>query len=135
MIGREKVYARREKRSIKQMNNRKTGTEKEEAAALFLQQNGMQILEKNYRCRQGEIDIIGLHEGYLAFVEVKYRKNEKLGNPEEAVNGKKQNRICKSARVYCYLHKYGTGYPIRFDVVAICGEEIRWYQNAFPYNL
>ena len=46
------------------MNNRKTGTEKEEIATEFLKSNGMRILEKNFRCRQGEIDIIGIHKGY-----------------------------------------------------------------------
>ena len=57
------------------MNNRKVGTEKEEKAIEFLEKSGMHILEKNFRCRQGEIDIIGIHKGYLTFVEVKYRKN------------------------------------------------------------
>ena len=115
------------------MNNRKTGAEKEEKAVEFLQKCGMRILEKNFRCRQGEIDIVGFHKGYLTFVEVKYRKNEKLGIPEEAVNMAKQKRICGAARIYIYMHKYRIEQPVRFDVVAICGENITWYQNAFPY--
>ncbi|MBQ6888510.1 MAG: YraN family protein [Lachnospiraceae bacterium] len=117
------------------MNNRKVGTEKEIKAVEFLSKSGMRILEKNFRCRQGEIDIIGVHEGYLTFVEVKYRKNEKLGFPEEAVHKEKQRKICNVARVYIYLKRYKAEYPVRFDVVAICGEKIKWYQNAFPYGI
>lgn len=113
------------------MNNRATGTEKEQTAAEFLQKNGMRILEKNYRCKQGEVDIIGRHKGYLVFVEVKYRKSDRMGFPEEAVHRKKQKRICNCARVYMYLKGLGAEYPVRFDVVAICGEQITWYQNAF----
>lgn len=115
------------------MNNRKVGTEKEEKAIEFLEKSGMHILEKNFRCRQGEIDIVGFHKGYLTFVEVKYRKNEKLGFPEEAVNIAKQKRICSAAKVYIYMHRYQTEPPVRFDVVTFCGENIKWYQNAFPY--
>lgn len=116
------------------MNNRKTGTEKEEVAAAFLVKNGMRILEKNYRCRQGEVDIVGLHQGYLTFVEVKYRATVKCGSPEEAVHREKQRKISRCAQVYLYQHRYGTDFPVRFDVVAISGENIRWYQNAFPYT-
>ena len=115
------------------MNNRKKGTEKEEAAEEFLKKSGMRILERNFRCRQGEIDIIGLHKGYLTFVEVKYRRNERLGLPEEAVHREKQRKICNVARVYLFLHRYKAEQPVRFDVVAICGDKIKWYQNAFPY--
>lgn len=113
------------------MNRRKTGTEKEQMAAAYLQEHGMRILEMNYRYRQGEIDIIGMESGYLTFVEVKYRKDEQMGLPEEAVHIYKQRKICTGAKVYCYLHGMGTDCPIRFDVVAICGEQIRWYRNAF----
>lgn len=113
------------------MNNRTTGTEKEQLAAAFLQKQGMRIVETNYRCRQGEVDIIGFHKGYLTFVEVKYRKNERRGFPEEAVHKEKQKRIISCARVYSYLKGVGTDCPMRFDVVAICGTHIHWYQNAF----
>lgn len=113
------------------MNHRKTGTEKEQIAAAYLQKQGMRILEMNYRYRQGEIDIIGWESGYLTFVEVKYRKDGQMGMPEEAVHIYKQRKICTGAKVYCYLHKVRADCPVRFDVVAICGEQIRWYQNAF----
>ena len=58
------------------MNKRKTGAVYEERAAAYLIQHGFQILEKNFYCRQGEIDLIGIHGEYLVFVEVKYRKRK-----------------------------------------------------------
>ena len=55
------------------MNKRALGKKYEEKACQYLESQGMKIVEKNFRCRQGEIDLIGFHGEYLAFVEVKYR--------------------------------------------------------------
>ena len=74
------------------MNKRKTGAVYEERAAAYLIQHGFQILEKNFYCRQGEIDLVGIHGEYLVFVEVKYRKSKGKGLPEEAVTAAKQHR-------------------------------------------
>jgi len=113
------------------MNNRELGAKKEEVAAGYLAQNGMKILERNFRNRQGEIDIIGRHEGYLVFVEVKYRTTKRHGMPIEAVDLKKQRQICKVADYYRMIHRLGENTPIRYDVVGICDEEIMWIKNAF----
>lgn len=113
------------------MNKRKIGNDYEEIASEYLEKNGMRIVERNFRNRQGEIDLIGQHDGYLVFVEVKYRLNEDKGNPVEAVTYSKQKNICKVADYYRYIHKLDEYTAFRYDVVAICGEEITWYQNAF----
>jgi len=115
------------------INKRKIGAEKETLAVEYLEKNGMRIVERNYRNRKGEIDVIGYHEGYLVFVEVKYRKNTQTGTPEEAVHWNKQRIICKVADYYRYCHRIGDFTAIRYDVVAICGEKITWYQNAFMH--
>lgn len=115
------------------MNTRKIGTDKEALAVRFLCENGMRILEQNFRTRQGEIDIIGLHDGYLVFVEVKYRKNDRHGVAEAAVDHRKQCRICKTADYYRYIHHYGDNTAVRYDVLAIQDEEIRWIRNAFQH--
>lgn len=115
------------------MNTRKIGTDKEIAAAEYLQNNGMQILERNFRCRQGEIDIIGRHGGYLVFVEVKYRKSLNCGTAKDAVDLKKQRRICRVADYYRYIHHYTVDTSVRYDVLAIQDGEISWIQNAFPH--
>lgn len=115
------------------MNKRKVGADYEAIASEFLIQNGMKIIEYNFQNRKGEIDLIGQHDGYLVFVEVKYRQNERKGNPVEAVTYGKQKNICRVADYYRYLHKIDEYTAFRYDVVAICGEEITWYQNAFDH--
>jgi putative endonuclease len=115
------------------MNTRKTGNDKELLAAEYLKKNGMRIVEKNFRSRQGEIDIIGYDGAYLVFVEVKYRKNEAKGNALEAVGIQKQLRICRTADYYRYIHHVGDDAYIRYDVVGIQGDEITWIKNAFPH--
>lgn len=115
------------------MNNRQTGTEKEKLAAQYLDGRGMQIICRNFRCAQGEIDLIGYHEGYLVFVEVKYRRTQKSGSALEAVTPAKQRKICRVADYYRYTQRLGNFTPVRYDVVAVQGEEIHWVKNAFPH--
>ena len=71
-------------------NKRQIGTEKEKLAGAYLEQNGYEIIEYNFRCKQGEIDIVAKDGEYLVFCEVKYRSNIKKGTPFEAVDYKKQ---------------------------------------------
>ncbi len=113
------------------MNKRKTGTYYEEAVCHYLMENGLEIVEKNFRCRFGEIDIIAKEKEYFVFIEVKYRKDERYGTALEAVNRKKQRTICKCADCYCMLHKEAT--IRRYDVVGIQNEEIIWVKDAFPH--
>ena len=80
---------------------RKLGDHGEEFAAGMLMDRGYQILERNYRCRSGEIDIIAIRDGIIHFIEVKTRSGSEYGDPAEAVNESKQKRIRKSAE--CYL--------------------------------
>lgn len=115
------------------MNTRKTGTEYELLAERYLKKQGIEIVEKNYRNRKGEIDLIGRNREYLIFFEVKYRRSEKNGNPAEAVTFQKQKKICQVADYYRLTHGIGEFCAIRYDVIAICGEEITWYQNAFSH--
>ena len=63
------------------VNKRALGSEKERAAAVFLEQQGYRILQMNYRCRIGEVDLVARHGEYLVFVEVKYRKTDPLSLP------------------------------------------------------
>ena len=80
------------------MNRRKIGQEQEELAAKYLEEKGYEILERNYRIRTGEIDLIARDARYLVFIEVKYRKNLQMGDPLEAVDVRKQQRIYISGR-------------------------------------
>ncbi len=113
-------------------NRRRIGTNYENLAAEYLQTLGYQIIEHNYYSRHGEIDLIAKHQGYLVFIEVKYRTNEKKGNPLDAVTLSKQRAISKCA--VCYLREHGlSDCAVRFDVVGILGEKIEVIPNAFDF--
>ena len=112
-------------------SNRRTGARYEEAAADFLRQQGYEILEKNYRDRYGEVDIVAREGRYLVFVEVKYRKDASCGYPEEAVSARKQQRIRHTASWYLYRHGCSEETPCRFDVVSILGEDVFLIRDAF----
>lgn len=113
-------------------NCRKVGNRMEERAAQELRRRGYRILERNFRCRSGEIDIIARQDGYLVFVEVKYRKNAEKGCAAEAVNFRKQQKICRVADYYLRMHCAEIP-SCRFDVAALDGEDFRVYENAFEY--
>lgn len=113
------------------MNNRRTGSEKERFAAEYLSGQGMRILEMNFRNRQGEIDIVGSHEGFLVFVEVKYRSSRSCGTPLEAVGPGKQRQICKVAEYYLYSRHIPADRSVRYDVVSLEPDEVLWIKNAF----
>lgn len=115
------------------INKRQTGTEYETIAVKYLEEQGVRIVERNFRNRFGEIDIIGYDNDYLVFFEVKYRRDERKGNPVEAVSYKKCHTICRVADFYRMKHGIGEFMPIRFDIIAVCGTEIQWYRNAFEY--
>ncbi len=116
---------------IKQLNTRKVGAEKEVLAARYLIALGYRIIEMNFFSRIGEIDIIGIEDEILTFVEVKYRKDFRCGPPSLAVNNKKQYTIMKVARYYLLTHPAFQNMQCRFDVVALTDKEIKLYRNAF----
>lgn len=117
------------------MNKRSVGFVWEERAAEYLRDNGITILDKNYKVyRRGEIDLIGTDKsGTLIFFEVKYRKNGNLGMAGEAVTFAKKKSICQAADYYRARMGVEYGASIRFDVVGITSDEIVWYKNAFEY--
>jgi len=117
------------------VNKREIGREYEGKACHYLESKGFRIVARNFRCRQGEIDIIGYDGEYLVFLEVKYRARSSSGHPAEAVTAAKQKKICRTADYYRYIHGIGDGCAVRYDVVAIMGTgtkaDIMWYRNAF----
>ena len=87
----------------------------------------------NMALQNGEIDLIARDGSVLVFIEVKYRKTGAYGDPAEAVDYRKQQKICKTADYYRMLRRIPDNQSCRFDVVAIQGREIRVIRNAFPY--
>lgn len=110
------------------------GRRGEEAAAEFLIRKGMKIIDRNFRCPVGEIDIIAMDAAVVVFVEVRSRTGSRFGGPEESIDAPKRRKIVQTAQ--WYLKKRGLGdSPARIDVVAIRWRgdepEVNWIVNAF----
>ncbi|MBI5286598.1 MAG: ribonuclease HII [Deltaproteobacteria bacterium] len=112
------------------------GKKGEEDAIAFLKGKGYKILERNFRCPLGEIDIIALDKGTLVFVEVKTRRTNTFGLPQEAVGERKQGQLSKVASYF--INKKKINMPTRFDVVAVGylpgGKRIDIIKDAFQAN-
>ena len=115
------------------MNKRALGSEMEAGAAEFLQSRGVKIIEKNLRCRAGEVDLVGIDRNCLVFFEVKWRRSTYSGDPSEAVDFRKQARICRVSDHYRMMHQKLALLQLRFDVIAMDEKEIKWIKNAFDY--
>jgi len=109
------------------------GRQGEDIAVGFLQARGYRILQRNWRCHAGEIDIVARDGKYLCFVEVKTRDSVRCGVAEEAVDFKKRKQLSKLACLYLSDHGLEE-VPVRFDVVAISGTQTRLIRNAFQYS-
>lgn len=123
-------------RKLQKINKRQIGAQKEAFVCEWLERRGYQIVARNFRCRNGEIDIVAKEGGYLVFIEVKYRGNSTAGLPEEAVGIQKQRIISRVALFYMIRFGYRETTPVRFDVVAVSGGEdvsVTLYQNAFDF--
>ena len=89
----------------------------DELAARYLMKCGYQILDANWRCRFGEIDLIAKEKGYICFVEVKLRKNDRMASAAEFVDARKQKKLRTTAQLYLSIHP--TQEQPRFDVIEI----------------
>lgn len=103
----------------------------EALAAALLERAGLTILERNYRCRFGEIDLVAQCGPTLVFVEVRARRSEAFGGAAGSITRAKRRRLLAAARHY--LAARGGDRPCRFDVVLARGEgpELEWVRDAF----
>lgn len=114
-----------------------TGRWGEEQAARYLKRKGYRILDRNFSCRFGEIDIIASDREYLVFVEVKTRKNANFAEAREFVGAGKQSRVMSAASIW--MGRYDTELQPRFDVIEIYGTSdmpfrklhIQHFEDAF----
>ena len=109
----------------------------EEQVAEFLRGHGFKVLERGFRCRFGEIDIIAAKNGLLVFCEVKSRRRADFTTPLEAVTPAKRRRLIKTAGWYLQRHDWDG--ELRFDVISVLAAEGRkarfeWIEDAFPWE-
>lgn len=101
----------------------------EALACQYLKEQGLLLLEKNFRTPVGEIDLIMQERETIVFIEVKYRSSLNYGNPLDSVNWRKQQKIKQVS--YYYLSRFSYWPACRFDVLGIICEEIYWVKGAF----
>ncbi|HNR67510.1 MAG TPA: YraN family protein [bacterium] len=114
------------------------GRQAEEIAARYLLGLGWELIERNFRTKQGEIDLIARDDQTLVFVEVKSNRQARFGRPEERVDERKQRQIARVAEQYLYL-KQIFDQDCRFDVIALQWQSehadreplLQHYRNAF----
>lgn len=115
------------------MDRHQKGINGELIAERFLKNNGYHIVAHNYRCRFGEIDLIAENDEFLIFIEVKYRRSDTMGLPEESVTIQKQRKICQCALFYLADHPLKKR-SVRFDVISILGDKITHFKHAFEFH-
>ncbi len=109
----------------------------EERAAQWVAAQGWRILQRNYRCKVGEIDIIAMDESQLVFIEVRARNNPRFASAAASVDWRKQQKLLRAAAVYLRSVRVGKNFSCRFDVIAFdprqSGQdaELRWIRSAF----
>jgi putative endonuclease len=107
-----------------------SGRSAEARACAYLEAQGLRLVERNYRCRFGEIDLIMRDGECLVFVEVRLRRSARFGGPLVSVDARKRGRLAASAQ--SYLQARTRPCPARFDVVAFDGDEgLEWVRDAF----
>jgi putative endonuclease len=106
------------------------GSDAEALAARHLARQGLQVIERNYRCRGGEIDLVCRDGATLVFVEVRLRFSRSFGGAAASITATKQEKLLTTARQY--LAQLGRDVPCRFDAVLIDGAgHIEWLRDAF----
>lgn len=110
---------------------REAGAVAEERALLHLVQQGLSLVQRNYRYKGGELDLVMRDGDTLVFVEVRQRASMRFGGAVASVNHAKQVKLVKTAQHY--LQKQPSMPPCRFDVVAVDGEQLSWLKNVIQF--
>lgn len=121
-------FTKEDKRTEKRIK----GDDKERLAEVFLLTKGFLLIERNFSCKGGEIDLIMKDRDYLVFIEVRFRENNEFGGALASITVGKQKKLRRAAEYYLQQH-FGNSPPAcRFDAVGIEGnDQIEWVKNAF----
>jgi putative endonuclease len=111
------------------------GQKAEEAALIFLQRQGFQLIAQNFHCRMGEIDLIMTQDQLLIFVEVRQRKSSVYGSAAASVTVSKQRKIIKTSAFFLQLFPKFETFDCRFDVIAIDGPNYNTKENSHKIDL
>lgn len=113
---------------------RRLGFWGERKSVRFLKRNGYKILQRNFKCKLGEIDVIAQKGGVIAFVEVKTRTTDYFGQPNEAVDSTRRKRYINAANRFLFVNRLRpSDYVLRFDVIEIMKGKLNHIENAFEW--
>jgi len=121
------------------LNKHEFGMQGEDIACSYIESHGGRIIDRNYRFKGGEIDVIFRDGDYIVFGEIKYRSNSAFGTAEEAVGYRKQRTISRGCDFYFLEKKLDQFTPVRFDVIALNIDEkekkikVHYIKHAFDY--
>jgi putative endonuclease len=112
------------------------GARLEQLALDHLQEAGLKLVTRNFRCRVGELDLVMLDRGCLVFVEVRYRKPNRFASALESIDVHKRRKLAKAALFFLGRHKAFQQHTVRFDVIAFDGPapdryRLQWLKDAF----
>lgn len=112
------------------------GARAEQLALQYLQERGLTILERNFRRRLGEIDLVALDHGVLVIAEVRTRSSNAFGGAAASIDARKQRRIIRAAAQLLQQHRDYAALPVRFDVLIVSAPEstapqVQWLRHAF----
>ncbi|HZG20788.1 MAG TPA: YraN family protein [Herbaspirillum sp.] len=113
---------------LRRTARQRTGDAAEDQALAYLQQQGLQLVERNFRCRGGEIDLILREGATVVFVEVRARASAAFGGAAASVTPAKQRRLLLAAQVWLQAQRQTPA--CRFDVIALEGGQLQWLRNA-----
>jgi putative endonuclease len=114
---------------------RSAGARYEDIALDHLERAGLALIERNYTCRYGEIDLVMRERDTVVFVEVRYRRGGVFGDGIDSVDAGKRAKLVRAAEVFLINHPRHAGATCRFDVIAMTGDAaapaLDWRRNAF----
>lgn len=127
------------------IDTKKLGNQIEALVCNYLRQQKLKLIDRNYRCRLGEIDLIMSDQSTLVFIEVRYRQHHHFGSSLESINLIKQKKIIKTAEYYLLSQQLSEKMTCRFDVVGVKpatnklvgsiskldSAQVEWIKNAF----
>jgi len=114
------------------MNTQLRGAEAEARAQQHLEQRGLKLVARNWRCPGGELDLVMRDQDTLVLVEVRKRSRSDYGDAFASVHGRKRGRLIHAAKLFLAAHPQYSRSPVRFDVVAVDGSDtVEWLTAAF----
>jgi putative endonuclease len=117
------------------MNSNNTGQQAENSACHYLKAQGLSLVERNYCCPRGEIDLIMKDNSTTVFIEVRYRRNDHFGSGAESVDQRKQKKLLATAAHYLQKNPKAARGACRFDVISLTAnngeQQLDWIPDAF----